>query len=60
MVQERLDDISRSRSHAAILPRAALEAVSTRPRRFRNATFMNLQDRNVAFLNFGTLSAARA
>jgi hypothetical protein len=23
----------------------------TRPRKFRNATFMNLQDRNVAFLN---------
>jgi hypothetical protein len=25
----------------------------TRPWRFRNATFMNLQDRNVAFLNLG-------
>jgi hypothetical protein len=24
-----------------------------RPRKFRKATFMNLQDRNVAFLTFG-------
>jgi hypothetical protein len=31
-----------------------------RPRKFRKATFMNLQDRNVAFLNLGTLSAAPA
>jgi hypothetical protein len=60
VVQERLDDVGRPRSHALILPRAALETVSTRPGRFRNATFMNLQDRNVAFLNFGDLSAARA